>query len=196
MNLEKLKKIIINRICWMIIIYFMYVLMTYYKNYHDSRDPNDFNIIYSSIFLKDNELIPDDFLRDYLIEDCSFAKKYISTIINISYIRDKNALFNYEPRLKKAFRACDMKKEELFFSYIDKNKRIKLDESFTEEEQIKLIINYYYLIEPQSLLAEMKRMSYQSEDALLIMEKLEIDIEWNKNHDWRTKDEHFYRYVE
>ncbi len=192
MRLKKLKKVIINRLMLIIAFYFIYLILSYLKNYNADYEKS-FNEIYHETFFRDNILIPDDLIREYHLNYCSFATQYISTVINLSYLRDNYALFDYDTRLKKAFHACDMKKEELFFSKIDKNKRIKLNEKLSEEEQIQLIINYYYLIDPESLLSEIKRMNYQSEDALLIMEKLEIDIDWNKNHDWRAKDEHFSR---
>ncbi len=93
--------------------------------------------------------------------------------------------------LKKSFRACDMDQQQYFFSQIDERQKINLTNILSEHQQLKNIVDYYYLIEPISLLSEMKRMNYQSEDALLIMEKLEIDIAWDRRYDFKGQDENF-----
>ncbi len=136
---------------------------------------------------------PTDLIFKVSLHNCSFAKKYHYHIINASVLRNKNYLNDYQERLFQVFKTCDMKDAKIFFSQINDDQKIYLNNFLKEEKQIKNIINYYYLIEPKSLLSEMKRMNYQSRDALLIIEKLEIDINWTQRYDLKGIDEHFNR---
>ncbi len=112
-------------------------------------------------------------------------------------MRQDEFLKDYRRRLIKAFDACKMKESKEFFKQINENKKIILNNDLNEGIQVENIINYYYLIEQKSLLSEMKRMNYQSKNALLIMEKLEIDIAWEKrknlNEEFKGLDEKFNR---
>ncbi len=156
----------------------------------------DFTIVeLDSRILSGRFLISRDLLIELSLFHCNFASHYIKHSIALSY--QKNNTY-FDPmvetrRLKKAFYICNLQKSLNFFNQINSQREIKLTKEITENEQIENIVNYYYLIEHSSLLSEMKRMNYQSEDALLIMEKLEIDIDWNKNHDDRIIHEDFYR---
>ncbi len=84
-------------------------------------------------------------------------------------MRQDEFLKDYRRRLIKAFDACKLKESKQFFKQINENKKIILNNDLKEGIQVENIINYYYLIEPKSLLSEMKRMNYKSEDALLII---------------------------
>ncbi len=134
---------------------------------------------YDKFFLKSDIL---DFQKKILIElflyNCDFSKHYIEHVQVISYLRIENVIEQYKKNLKKAFHTCDMKQQEIFFHQIGENNLINLNDDLSEKEQIENIINYYYLIDSQSLLHEMQKKNYQSQDALLIMEKLKIDIQW------------------
>ncbi len=136
---------------------------------------------------------PTDLIFKVSLHNCSFAKKYHYHIINASVLRNKNYLNDYQERLFQVFKTCDMKNAKIFFSQIDDKQIIKMTVNLTEKQQLENIVNYYYLIEPNSLLSEMKRMNYQSRDALLIIEKLEIDINWTQRYDLKGIDEHFNR---
>ncbi len=138
---------------------------------------------------------PTDLIFNVGLHNCSFAKKYHNHIINASILREERFLKDYQKRLSKVFDACHMKNAKIFFSQIDDKKIIKMTVNLTEKQQIENMVNYYYLIEPNSLLSEMKRINYQSRDALLIIEKLEIDIAWDKRYDFKGEDEHFNRLV-
>ncbi len=155
----------------------------------------DDNIWSPPAMFEKQRFTPTDLIFNVGLHTCSFAKKYHNHIINASILRDERFLNNYKKRLPKVFEACAMKGAKIFFSQIDDKQIIKLTENLTEKQQIENMLNYYYLIEPNSLLSEMKRMNYQSRDALLIIEKLEIDIAWDKRYDFKGEDEHFNRLV-
>ncbi len=141
---------------------------------------------------------PTNLIFNIGVYNCSFAMKYHNHIINVSVLRNEMFLKDYKKRLKKIFQSCNMENDHIFFFNIMEDKTIKLKElkdQLNEEEVIQQIIKYYYFIEPNSLLSEMKRMNYQSRDALLIIEKLEIDIAWDKRYDFKGEDEHFNRLV-
>ncbi len=193
----------VKRIFFLIFIYLCYFIYHFYNQFYfdEGISMNQYfkninsNKIYAETFFQKRVLFPKEFLLEYQFERCDIAQKYIITIINVSYTKDKILLEQYKKRLEKSFSVCNMIQQQLFFSQIDQNETIKLDKKLNEEEQIQNIINYYYLIEPNSLLSEMKRMNYQSRDALLIMEKLEIDIAWEMRYDFKGQDEHFNRLV-
>ncbi len=196
---------LMKRAILLVVCYFFYFIFHFYHQYYANQglsvihhiDDNqlEFKNIYAETFFNHTYLYPRDIIIDYQLKNCDIAKKYISTIVNVSYTKDQNILYKYRERLNQSFSTCHMVQEQIFFNQIDHKKIIKLSDRLTEKEQIKNIINYYYLIEQNSLLSEMKRMKYQSEDALLIMEKLEIDIEWDRvkklNEEFKGIDEHF-----
>ncbi len=197
MKNNTIKNLIKRRLILLFIIYLIYVIKIFYDDFllDDNEIDFKFNEIYHEAFFKKEFLFPKDIIIDLQLERCDISKQYISTIINTSYLRDERMLNQYQKRLKKAFKSCNMKKEEIFFDQIHKDKTINLTNQLIEKDQIENIVNYYYLIEHKSLLSEMKRMNYQSEDALLIIEKLEIDIAWEKRYDFKGQDEHFNRLV-
>ncbi len=139
-------------------------------------------VYYHEQFTEYKFFFPKEMMIDFILFfSCDIGKNYISHSIAMSYQADinQNIDLKYETnRLKKAFRTCSMKQQEIFFNQIDKNQVINLNNFLTEKEQIENILNYYYFIEPNSLLHEMQKKNYQSQDALLIMEKLKIDIQW------------------
>ncbi len=189
-----MKKIIKLEILILLILYIILDIHLLYdfQKIKDEKYMN-FDIYYNRLISDDINSYERDLLLNLSLNDCQFALKFIEHAKVVSFLKSERFIEKLPQQLKKAFQSCQMEEEIIFFNQIAKDKKIVLTKNLYEQIQIKNIFDYYYLIEPESLLAEMKRMNYQSEDALLIMEKLEIDINWNKNHNDRIIHEDFYK---
>ncbi len=178
-----MKKIIKLQIIIILILYFILDIRLIYdlEKIKNEKNTNNGNIYYSLLIENNINIYEKDFLLNLYLYDCDFALKFIEHAKIVNFLKDERFIENLPKQLKRAFITCNMQEESIFFNQIDKDRKILLNKFLSEKNQIENIFNYYYLIEPNSLLSEMKRMNYQSRDALLIMEKLEIDIDWDKS---------------